>query len=210
MHKVTIVSRGMALGLTMSLPERDDYHQRRSKLLGRIAVCYGGRIAEEIVFGEISAGAQNDIEQATNLAKVMVCELGMSDVVGPINYTAPRESSFLGREFSLSPDLSQETLDMINKEVRRILDEQYDRARRLLLENREKLDAVAEGLLSYETLNGDEIGAVIRGDDLAEYRRARKREREAAMPPPIRPTPASDERGEPDVGLSGAEGLAHP
>ncbi len=202
-HKVTIVSRGMALGLTMSLPERDDYHQRRSKLLGMIAVCYGGRIAEEIVFGEISAGAQNDIEQATNLAKIMVCELGMSDVVGPINYTAPRESNFLGRDFALAQDLSEEILAMINNEVRRICDEQYDRARQLLLEHRGQLDAITDGLMRFETLSGDEIAAVLRGDDLEEFRKARAR----ANGTPIRPSKEGVD--EPDVGLSGAEGLAH-
>ncbi|MBK8974959.1 MAG: ATP-dependent zinc metalloprotease FtsH [Planctomycetes bacterium] len=211
LHKVTIVSRGMALGLTMSLPERDDYHQRRGKLLGMISVCYGGRIAEEVVFGEISAGAQNDIEQATNLAKIMVCELGMSEVVGPLNYTAPRESNFLGRDLMLAPDLSQETLAMINKEVRRFCDEQYQRARKLLVEHRPTLDAIAEGLLKFETLSGEEIAAVVRGDDLAEFRRAREREREReALAAAPRPAPQSGDVTEPGLGLSGAEGLARP
>ncbi|MCC6781589.1 MAG: ATP-dependent zinc metalloprotease FtsH [Planctomycetes bacterium] len=201
-HKVTIVSRGLALGLTTSMPERDDYHHRRNKLLGMVAMCYGGRVAEELVFGEVSAGAQNDIQQATNLAKLMVCELGMSDVAGPISYTMPRGNDFLGREFAISYDVSQETLAAINKEVRRLCDEQYARAKHLLEAHRQQLETITEGLLRYETLSGDEIAAVLRGDDLDGYRAARQR---SELPPP-RPV----ERPEPDVGLSGAEGLAHP
>ena len=202
-HKVTIVSRGLALGLTTSLPERDDYHHRRSKLLGLIAMCYGGRAAEDMVFGEASAGAQNDIEQATNIAKLMVCELGMSEVAGPISYTMPRGSDFLGREFAISTDVSQETLSAINKEVRRICEDQYARARDLLMAHREQLEIVAEGLLRYETLNGEEVAAILRGDDLDTYRAARQRSER----PSVRPT--GGERTEPDVGLPGTEGLAH-
>jgi cell division protease FtsH len=202
-HKVTIVSRGMALGATMSLPERDDYHQRRNKLLGMIAVFYGGRIAEQLVFGDVSAGAQNDIEQATNLAKLMVCELGMSDAVGPINYTAARDAGFLGREFQVAGDLSETTLALINEEVRRICDEQYKRAHELIATHRAELDAIAQGLMKHETLHGDEVAAVVRGDDLERFRAARQR---SELPPPK----PSGSREEPDVDLSGAEGLAHP
>jgi cell division protease FtsH len=202
-HKVTIVSRGMALGATMSLPERDDYHQRRDKLLGMIAMCYGGRIAEEIVFGDISAGAQNDIETATRIAKIMVCELGMSDVAGPVNYSAGRENVFLGNELRLATDTSEETLAMLNREIRRICDEQYARARDLILAHRDELDAISAGLLQFETLTGDEVSAILRGDRLEDYRAARKR---TSLPPPKASAQGQDE---PDVGLSGAEGLAH-
>ncbi len=210
-HKVTIVSRGRALGATLSLPEKDDYNHWRKKLLGRIAVCFGGRIAEEIVFGDISAGAQNDIEQATNLAKVMVCELGMSERVGPIKYTTDDQNPFLGREFHLASDLSEKTLDLLNEEVRRLIREQYDAARDLLCAQRPQLDRLAEALLKHETLNGDEVLAVVRGDDLDEYRSAQQRQRAAAQPAPrpAREARQQDEakaQGEPkpDVGLSGA------
>ncbi|MGE0145416.1 MAG: ATP-dependent zinc metalloprotease FtsH [Planctomycetota bacterium] len=203
-HKVTIVSRGLALGLTTSLPERDDYHHRRTKLLGMIAMCYGGRVAEEIVFKEVSAGAQNDIEQATNLARLMVCELGMSEVAGPISYTMPRGSDFLGRDFAIGHDVSQETLATINKEVRRICEDQYARARQLLVEHRAQLDAVAAGLLRYETLTGEEVAAVLRGDDLDSFRAARQRNELPAH------RPTGSERSEPGVDLLGSEGLAHP
>ncbi len=179
-HKVTIVSRGRALGATMSLPEKDDYNHWQKKLLGRIAVCFGGRIAEQLVFGDVSAGAQNDIEQATNLARVMVCELGMSEKVGPIKYTADDENPFLGREFRLSGGVSQRTLELIDQEVRRIVDDQYEAATRMLEDQREALDSIAAALLKYETLSGDEVGAVLRGDDLEEFRAAQKRQRESA------------------------------
>ncbi len=180
-HKVTIVSRGRALGATMSLPEKDDYNHWQKKLLGRIAVCFGGRIAEQLVFGDVSAGAQNDIEQATNLARVMVCELGMSEKVGPIKYTADDENPFLGREFRLSGGVSQRTLELIDQEVRRIVDDQYQAATRVLEDQREALDTIAEALLKYETLSGDECGAVLRGDDLGEFRAAQQRQQDSVV-----------------------------
>jgi cell division protease FtsH len=208
-HKVTIVSRGRALGATLSLPEKDDYNHWRRKLLGRLAVCFGGRAAEELVFGDVSAGAQNDIEQATNLARVMVCELGMSPKVGPIKYTADEENPFLGREFRLSGAVSERTLELIDAEVKRLVDEQYRAAAELLATHRRELDAVAQALLKHETLSGDEIAALLRGDDLEEFRQAQVR----AQQPPRRPEPAARPLAEPppipaekkpDVGLSGA------
>ncbi len=204
-HKVTIVSRGMALGATMSLPERDDYHMRERKMLGMIAMCYGGRIAEEIVFGDISAGASNDIEQATKIAKAMVCELGMSKKVGPIKYTISQNNDFLGRDFAVAPEVSQATLEVINNEVQRICEEQYARAKEMLADRRKELDLISEGLLEFETLTGEELAAILRGDDLAEYRAARLRGEQAQSSGNKQAS-----KDEPDVGLSGAEGLAHP
>ncbi|MBL8725472.1 MAG: ATP-dependent zinc metalloprotease FtsH [Planctomycetes bacterium] len=199
-HKVTIVSRGRALGSTMSLPEKDDYNHWRKKLLGRIAVCFGGRIAEELVFGDVSAGAQNDIEQATNLARVMVCELGMSAKVGPIKYTEDDENAYLGREFRLGSNLSQKTLELIDEEVRRILDEQYRAATARLTEHRAGLDLVAAALLKHETLNGDEVAAVLRGDDLEQFREAQARQVQSAFA----------ERTARAAALGGAEGARPP
>ena len=210
-HKVTIVSRGRALGVMLSLPEKDEYNHWRKKLLGRMAVCFGGRVAEEIVFGDVSAGAQNDIEQATNLARVMVCELGMSAKVGPIKYTAEDENPFLGREFRIAGNVSERTLELIDGEVRRLVDEQYAAATKLLQDNRAKLDAVALALLKHETLSGDEVAAVLRGDDLEEYRQAQLRLQQASPHKRIdtsaRPSgePARQPAdNKPDVGLSGA------
>jgi len=132
------------------------------------------------VFGDVSAGAQNDIEQATNLARVMVCELGMSDKVGPIKYTADDENPFLGKEFRLSGGVSQRTLELIDGEVRRIVEDQYRAAETLLQDQRSALDQIAAALLKYETLSGDEVGAVLRGDDLEEFRAAQDRQRQSA------------------------------
>jgi cell division protease FtsH len=212
-HKVTIVSRGRALGATMSLPEKDDQNHWRKKLLGRIAVCFGGRIAEEIVFGDVSAGAQNDIEQATNLVKVMVCELGMSAKVGPIKYTSDDQNPFLGREFRMAADISERTLEQIDEEVRRIIDEQYECARRLLLDHRQELERTAMALLKHETITGDEVGALLRGDDLDEFRAAQDRQRKeherSLRRPDTEVTPLAAEpqgkaEGKPGMGLSGA------
>ncbi|MEZ5962997.1 MAG: ATP-dependent zinc metalloprotease FtsH [Planctomycetota bacterium] len=200
LHKVTIVSRGMALGATLSLPEKDDYHMRRAKLLGMIGMAYGGRAAEELVFVDVSAGAQNDIKQATNLAKMMVCELGMSAVVGPIRYTSDQDYGFLGKEYVISPDLSDETRDLIDREIRAICDAEYKRARQVVEKNRAALDAVAAALLRYETLSGEEVAAVVRGDNLEEFRAAKARRDMVAKPQP-------GASGQPDIGLAGAQGL---
>ncbi|HEX6811919.1 MAG TPA: ATP-dependent zinc metalloprotease FtsH [Planctomycetota bacterium] len=209
-HKVTIISRGRALGATLSLPEKDDYNHWRKKLLGRIAVCFGGRIAEELVFGDVSAGAQNDIEQATNLARVMVCELGMSPKVGPIKYTADDENLFLGHEFRLGTNVSERTRELLDEEIKRILDEQYRAATVLLKEQRAALDLVASALLKHETLSGDEIAALLRGDNLEDFRQAQFRQQqvvERSKRPEANPRPVTDAAAsgkKPDVGLSGA------
>jgi cell division protease FtsH len=207
LHKVTIVSRGMALGITMSLPERDDYHLRKRRLLGMIAMCYGGRAAEEAVFGDVSAGAQNDIERATEIARMMVCEFGMSEALGPVRYSVTQESPFLGRELKLAGDLSPHTLELIDGEVRAILDAQYARARQMMQTHRQQLDAIAHGLLKHETLTGDEVLAIVRGDDLDEFRATRQRLEQQALEkavPGRQKTPLPDQ-GEP--GIADARGL---
>jgi cell division protease FtsH len=201
-HKVTIVSRGMALGATFSLPERDDYHVRRRKLQGMIAMAYGGRVAEELVFNDVSAGAQNDIQKATNIARLMVCELGMSEKLGPIRYTADDEAGFLGKDFRIAAEVADETRDLIDREVRRVIETQYERARQILIQDRAALDAIALGLLKYETLSGDEVAAICRGDNLEEFRKAQERQEKTGEPGKTKP------REEPELGLAGAEGLA--
>jgi cell division protease FtsH len=201
LHKVTIVSRGMALGATLSLPEKDDYHMRRAKLLGMIGMAYGGRVAEELVFVDVSAGAQNDIKQATNLAKMMVCELGMSSAVGPIRYTSDQEYGFLGKDYVISNDLSNDTRDLIDREIRALCQAQYQRAREIVEKNRATLDALAAALLRYETLSGEEVAAVARGDNLEEFRAAKARRELVAKPQP-------GPQGLPELGgLAGAQGL---
>ena len=213
-HKVTIISRGMALGATMYLPEKEDYYMRRSKLVGMIAMSYGGRIAEEVVFNDISAGAQNDIQQATNLAKVMVTELGMSDKVGPLNYAESTGNDFLGRELRLGSDHSEDTSKMIDEEIRRISREGYDRAKDMILEHREALNRIAEALLRFETITGEEVLALMEGATLEEIEKKRWKKNEIT-PPPLKKakgTPEKEprENHEDDLGFSGAEGLATP
>ncbi len=154
LHKVTIIPRGQALGATMQLPEKDEYTQGRNKLLGMIAGLMGGRVAEEIIFDDVTTGAQSDFKQATHIARLMVCEWGMSDVLGPQNFGDRQELMFLGREVNRSIDHSEETSRKIDAEVNRILREQHDRAKAILEKNRELLDQLAELLLERETLDG--------------------------------------------------------
>ncbi len=215
-HKVTIVSRGLALGATMYLPEKDDLHMRQSKLNGTIAMSYGGRAAEEIVFGDVSAGAQNDIRMATRIARMMVAELGMSAKVGPLNFAATPENNFLGHDFHFGREHSESTARLIDDEVRRLCDEGYERAKRILTDDREILDRIAEALLRFETISGQELDLLVEGttpEELSEIRRKK-------TPPPLEPTekepssetlPGTAEAGDDeDLGLSGAEGLATP
>ncbi len=167
LHKVTIIPRGRALGLTQQLPVEDRLSLTRVFALNRIAIMMGGRAAEELVFNQRTTGAGNDIEQATDLARRMVKEWGMSDAIGPLNFSSGGGEVFLGREMSSGGEAySQETAQKIDAEVRRIAVEQYDRALDLLKKNRAGLDAVAEGLLEYETLAGEEIKTLLAGGSI--------------------------------------------
>jgi cell division protease FtsH len=210
-HKVTIIPRGRALGATMYLPDKDDYHMRRSKLLGMIAMSYGGRLAEDIVFGDISAGAQNDIQQATRIARTMVAEWGMSDSVGAINYASQSDNDFLGREFRLGGEHSEETAKLIDSEVKRILDECYERAREILIADRKILDEIAEALMLYETITGEEVDAIVAGTVAADLRPQGpepKPEPDSAEPSSSEEAAERKREEDDELGLSGAEGFA--
>jgi cell division protease FtsH len=163
LHKVTIIPRGMALGLTQQLPTEEKHNYTKEQLQSRIAVCMGGRIAEDIVFGEISTGAQNDIEQATEMARKMVCEWGMSETLGPLTYGKKEEQIFLGKEFNRHQDYSEATALKIDAEIKRIVTEQYERAQRTLTESREILNRVAEALLEHEVLDAEQLKALVEG-----------------------------------------------
>lgn len=163
-HKVTIIPRGRALGATMSLPTEDRYSMTKTYAENQLAILLGGRIAEELVFGELTSGAGNDFEKATEIARHMVCEWGMSSKMGPLVYGRKESEVFLGRDFSQSPDYSENTAQEIDSEVRRLILEQYARARGLLEANLEALKRVARGLLDYETLEGAEIKHILAGD----------------------------------------------
>jgi cell division protease FtsH len=166
-HKVSIIPRGAALGVTMFLPTEDRHLMTRQQTLARIAMALGGRVAEETVFGEITTGAQDDIKRATRVARAMVCELGMTTKLGPVAYGENEESVFLGREMtSRREDYSEATAREIDEEVRSIVEGQYKVAQRVLVENRDKLDRLATALLERETLDAAEIEATLAGHEL--------------------------------------------
>ncbi len=161
LHKVTIIPRGMALGLTQQLPAEDKHNWSKKQLEDRIAVCMGGRIAEDMIFDEITTGAANDMDQATEMANNMACRWGMTKELGVRTYGKTESAVFLGRDFSSQPNYSEATAAKIDTEVKRILQEQYERASKILQEKRYTLEAVAQALLERETLDGKEVLAII-------------------------------------------------
>jgi len=178
LHKVTIIPRGMALGLTMQLPETDRHNYTRDYLETDLTVFMGGRLAEELFLNQMSTGAGNDIERATAMARKMVCEWGMSSL-GPLTFGKKEEQIFLGREIAQHRDFSEETAIRIDYEVRRFVDEAYARAKKILEGNRETLIAIANALLEREVLDAIEIQLLIQGK---------------ALPAQVAP-PTSDESG---------------
>jgi cell division protease FtsH len=165
-HKVTIIPRGRALGVTQQLPHEDRLNMTREFAQNQIAILMGGRVAEEIVFGQKTTGAGNDIERATELARSMVTEWGMSDAFGPLNFSAGKQEVFLGRDFSSSDRHSEDTAQRIDAEIRHIVTQQYERATDILTAHRKELEQIAEALLEYETLDGDDIDTLLRGGKL--------------------------------------------
>jgi cell division protease FtsH len=164
-HKATIIPRGRALGMVMRLPERDNYSYHRDKMYANLAVSMGGRVAEELIFGydKVSSGASSDISYATSLARDMVTRWGMSDALGPLQYADADEEVFLGYSVNRQRNMSNETAQLIDKEIRRIVEEGHDRAKHLLDKHRDELETLAKALLEYETLSGDEIKTVLDG-----------------------------------------------
>jgi cell division protease FtsH len=169
LHKITIIPRGRALGLTMSLPERDRYSHSRGELQSRLAVMFGGRIAEELVFGpeNVTTGAGNDIKQATDVARRMVTEFGFSDRLGPLRYSDNQEEVFLGHSVTQQKHISDATARLIDEEVRELVDHAENCAREILVSHREDLDMLAAALLEYESLTGAEVAALLRGESIA-------------------------------------------
>jgi cell division protease FtsH len=162
LHKVTIIPRGQSLGSTMSLPKTDVLNRRRKEMLDVIAVMMAGRIAEEIVSGDISSGAAGDIQQATNMTRAMVTQWGMSDRLGMVQYGSDDEYVFLGREVSRAKAYSESTAQEIDTEVKRIIDEAYQTAKDIITANLDKLEMIAKSLLEYETLDGQQVEEIIR------------------------------------------------
>ena len=166
-HKVTIVSRGMALGLTMTLPEEDRVLTSRSELLDRITMMLGGQTAEAIKFNEITTGASNDLERATELARRMVTEWGMSDNLGPLTFGKRHEHVFLGRDLGEDRNYSDSVAALIDQEVRHIVETCFARAKQILTEQRDKLELIATELIKRETLDGDEFNRLFGGPTLS-------------------------------------------
>ena len=184
LHKVTIIPRGPSLGSTMWLPEEDKYTNRKNELLASLAVKMGGRVAEEIVFGDVTTGAAGDIKMATAMARKMVCEWGMSEKLGMVEYGEHEDYVFLGRELTRNRDYSEATAEEIDREVRRLLDDAYQTAKQTLIANRDHLDAIAKTLLEYETLDGSQIKELIKHGEL--------------INPPPSVTPTSGEKMPPE------------
>jgi cell division protease FtsH len=190
-HKVTIIPRGRALGVTMQLPTEDRYSQDRIRLLNTITVLFGGRIAEELFMNQMTTGASNDFERATEIARRMVTQWGMSDELGTMVYGENEGEVFLGRSITTHKNVSEATMQKVDSEIRRIVDEQYKLARRLLEENREKVEAMAKALLEWETLDADQL------DDIM-----------ASKPP--RPPKVPANSGNSSTPSDGAQGAAAP
>ncbi len=193
-HKATIIPRGRALGLVMRLPERDHLSVTRQKMMADLCVAFGGRIAEELIFGHerVTTGAMSDIEQATRMARAMVTRFGMSDELGPIAYGENQEEVFLGHSVSRQQNVSEETARKIDSEIRRIVDTTYGRAHEILTGHLDDLHTLARGLLEYETLTGDEIVALLKGIPPV---RTPYEEPEATRPPPSSVPTAGRPRG---------------
>jgi cell division protease FtsH len=168
LHKVTIIPRGRALGVTWNLPERDRYSMTMKQMKARLALCFGGRIAEQLIYGaeELNTGASNDIQQATDMARSMVMEYGMSEKLGWLRYRDNQDEVFLGHSVARSQTVSEETARLIDQEVRRLIEEAEATARQVLTENLDELHRLAGALLEFETLTGEESKRVIAGEDI--------------------------------------------
>ncbi len=162
-HKVTIIPRGRALGVTWQLPERDTISLYKEQMLTQIAVLFGGRVAEELFLKDVSTGASNDFERATKLARDMVTRYGMSEVLGPMVYAENEGEVFLGRSVTQTRNVSDETMQKVDAEIRRIIDEQYARATQILKDNADKVEAMTAALLEYETIDADQIADIMAG-----------------------------------------------
>jgi cell division protease FtsH len=196
-HKVTIIPRGQALGVTSFIPTEDKLSYYKKKLMDQLCMSLGGRIAEELVFGEISSGAASDIEQVTSLARAMVMRWGMSDKLGPLAYGARDGEVFLGRDFASRPDYSEETARQIDVEVRGIILEAYERAKALLIERLETLKRISEALIEYETIDAVDLETLVTGGQLTREK----------PPPRVVSAPPKDEKKKDKRILDALEGL---
>ena len=185
-HKVTIIPRGRALGVTMQLPVEDRFSMDREEILQTIAVLFGGRIAEEVFMKQMTTGASNDFERATQMARNMVTQWGMSESLGPMVYGETEGEVFLGRSVTTHKNMSEATMKSVDEEIRRIIDQQYALARKLIEENKDKIEAMATALLEWETIDSDQIGDIMEGRD---PRPPKPTQTPPPVPPKDDPTP---------------------
>jgi cell division protease FtsH len=162
-HKVTVIPRGRALGVTMQLPEGDRYSMDKERMLSTISVLFGGRIAEEVFMNQMTTGASNDFERATSLARDMVMRYGMSDELGPMVYAENEGEVFLGRSITKNVNVSEQTMQKVDFVIRRIIDEQYAIARKIIEDNQDKMHAMANALLEWETIDAEQIDDIMSG-----------------------------------------------
>jgi len=186
LHKVTIIPRGPSLGSTMYLPTEDKYTHRKNELLDRLVVIMGGRVAEDMIFGDVTNGARGDIGQATNIARKMVCEWGMSEKMGMVEYGKNEDYVFLGSNLGQGREYSEATAQEIDNEVRKLCDDAYTRAVKLLTESRDKLEAIAKALLEYETLDGKQIRELIETGSMRTPPSIPKSRSNSSEPPPLK------------------------
>jgi cell division protease FtsH len=204
LHKVTIIPRGRALGVTMSLPERDKLSYSKQWCEARIATMFGGRVAEQLVYGEdhLNTGASSDIMQATELARRMVTEWGMSDKLGPLRYNENQQEVFLGHAITQRQNMSEDTAKLIDEEIRRIVTEGERKAREVLGGNRDKLEAITQALMEYETISGEEVNALMRGEKIV---RANDDEESKGPAGPAVPAAGKMRPSRPEPGPGGLE-----
>ncbi len=183
-HKVTIMPRGRALGLTWQLPERDKFSLYKDQMLNEITILFGGRVAEDLFVHRISTGASNDFERATRMARDMVTRYGMSDKLGPMVYGENEGEVFLGRSVTTHKNVSETTMQQVDAEIRRIIDEQYALAVKLLDENRDKVEKMTAALVEWETIDREQVRDIMEGRD----------PRPPKAPPPARPTAPTGDR----------------
>jgi cell division protease FtsH len=162
-HKVTIIPRGRALGVTFFLPEKDDLGKTKQQFLSQIAISFGGRVAEDLFLGEVSTGASSDYQNATQIARAMVTQYGMSDTLSPMIYSDNEGEVFLGRSVTRTTTMSEATMERVDAEIHRIVDEQYALAEKILGENRDKVEVMAKALLEWETIDAEQVNDIMEG-----------------------------------------------
>jgi len=206
LHKVTIIPRGRALGVTMQLPMDEQHTYQRNYLINSLAILMGGRCAEEICLGEMTTGAGNDIERATEMARKMVCEWGMSEKMGPLTYGSKEEQVFLGKDFSSQKNFSDQTAKLIDQEVKTLVVGGYTRATELLKQNRDKLEEMAQALLEHETLDAKDIQNILDGKDISDDKDSGTTQN---LKDDEAPTKKTEPKSDPEEGLLGG-GMPDP